>query len=182
MTPFQRLVVLGVTSSGKTTFARRLATRLGYPHFEMDALHWLPNWTEKPSDAFRADIALAVSSDCWVIDGNYSKVRDIVWSSADAIIWLDYRLPLILWRLTRRTARRIISKEVLWNGNRELLRHQFRRDSLFVWALSSYRKQQRTYPALFQQPEYQHVTFIRLTSPRTAEDWLANIEQSAARR
>jgi adenylate kinase family enzyme len=178
MTPFQRIVVVGVTGSGKTTFAHALAARLGYPHIEMDALHWLPNWTEKPTDAFRADIAQAVSSDCWVMDGNYSKVRDIVWSRADAVIWLDYRLPLILWRLTRRTARRILSKEALWNGNRELLRNQFRRDSLFIWAFQSYRKQRQTYPVLFQQPEYQHVSFIRLTSPRAAEDWLSRLQEN----
>jgi adenylate kinase family enzyme len=159
-----------------------LATQLGYAHIEMDALHWLPNWTEKPADAFREDIAQAVSSGCWVVDGNYGKVRDIVWSQADAVIWLDYRLPLILWRLTRRTASRILSKEVLWNGNRELLRNQFQRDSLFIWAFQSYRKQQQTYPALFQQPEYRHITFIRLTSPRATEDWLEMVEQKATSR
>lgn len=178
MNQFQRIVVLGVTGSGKTTFAHRLATRLDYPHIEMDALHWLPNWTEKPTEAFRADIAQALSSDSWIIDGNYSKVRDIVWNRAEAVIWLDYRLPLILWRLTRRTVSRIMSKEVLWNGNRELLRNQFRRDSLFIWAFQSYRKQQQTYPALFQQPEYRHITFIRLTSPRATEDWLSHIQEN----
>ncbi|HSS97305.1 MAG TPA: hypothetical protein VLK33_09755 [Terriglobales bacterium] len=178
MTQLQRIVVLGVTGSGKTTFSRRLAARLGYPHIEMDALHWLPNWTEKPTDAFRADIAEALSSECWVIDGNYSKVRDIVWSRAETIIWLDYRLPLILWRLTRRTVSRILSREVLWNENRESLRNQFGHDSLFIWAFQSYHKQHRTYPALFQQPEYQHIRFIRLTSPRAAEDWLRRIQEN----
>ena len=183
MIPFQRIVVIGVTGSGKTTFARAVAAQLGYPYVEMDALHWLPNWTEKPTDAFRADIAQALSSESWVIDGNYSKVRDIVWSRADAVIWLDYPLPLILWRLTRRTVSRILSKEVLWNDNRESLRNQFRRDSLFVWAFQSYGKQQRTYPALFQQPEpeYQHLTFIRLRTPHAAENWLKNVERKSAR-
>jgi adenylate kinase family enzyme len=178
MTQFQRIVILGVTGSGKTTFARTLAARLNYPHIEMDALHWLPNWTEKPTDAFRADIAQAAASDYWVIDGNYSKVRDIVWSRANAVIWLDYPLPFILWRLTRRTVSRILSREVLWNDNRESLRNQFRRDSLFVWAFQSYRKQQQTYPALFQQPEYQHITFVRLTSPRAAEDWQRRFQEN----
>ena len=178
MAQFQRIVVLGVTGSGKTTFARALAARSGCPHIEMDALHWLPNWTEKPTDDFRRDIAQAVSAECWVIDGNYSKVRDIAWNRAEAIIWLDYPLPLILWRLLRRTISRIISREELWNGNRETVRNQFRRDSLFVWAFQSYRKQQLTYPALFQQPEYQHIAFIRLTSPHATEDWLSRFQEN----
>ncbi|MEO8606975.1 MAG: adenylate kinase [Chloroflexota bacterium] len=178
MAQYQRIVVLGVTGSGKTTFAQMLAARVGYRHIEMDALHWLPHWTEKPIEAFQADIAEAVSSESWVMDGNYSKVRDIVWSRAEAIIWLDYPLPLILWRLTRRTINRILSKEVLWNDNRESFRNQFRRDSLFVWAFQSYHKQQQTYPALFQQPEYAHISIIRLTSPQAAEDWLKSIQKN----
>ncbi len=174
MTPYQRIAVVGVTGSGKTTFARALASRLKCPHVEMDALHWLPNWTEKPLDQFRADVAQALASNCWVIDGNYGKVRDIVWSRAEAIVWLDYPLSLILWRLLRRTLRRIISREELWNGNRETMRNQLGRDSLFIWALQTYPKHRHTYPALMQQPEYQHLTFIRLKSPRAAQEWLEN--------
>ncbi|CAG0943910.1 partial gluconokinase, partial [Anaerolineae bacterium] len=94
----KRISVVGVTGSGKTTFARQLAQRLGYPHIEMDALHWEPNWVQAPWDVFRARVDLALHGDTWVIDGNYSRARDIVWERADAVIWLDYALPLVLWR------------------------------------------------------------------------------------
>jgi hypothetical protein len=60
----------------------------------------------------------------------------------------------------------------LWNGNRETVRHHLGRDSLFIWALQSYPKHQRIYPELMQQPEYQHLTLIRLKSPRAAQEWL----------
>ena len=172
MKPFQRIVVVGVTGSGKTTFARALATRLACTHIELDALHWLPGWQEKPADDFRRDVAEATATDQWVIDGNYSVVRDIVWGRAQAAIWLDYPLRLILWRLMRRTTRRLLTQEEIWNGNRETLRNQLRSDSLFIWALRTYPKYQRTYPVLFEQPEYQHLTVIRLTSPQAAEKWL----------
>jgi adenylate kinase family enzyme len=172
MKGLKRIVVIGVTGAGKTTFARDLAARLGYRHIEMDAVYWLPNWVESPIEQFRQQIAAAVTEHAWVIDGNYSKVRDIVWTRADTVIWLDYRLPLILWRLIRRTLHRTLSHEELWNGNRERLRNQLSRDSLILWALSSYGKHQRTYPTLFQQEEYAHLTVIRLRSPQAANAWL----------
>jgi adenylate kinase family enzyme len=168
MNRLQRIVIIGVSGSGKTTFARQLALHLGYPHIEMDAVHWLPDWVEMPTDQFRDQLAAALTGNCWVIDGNYSKVRDIVWGRADTIIWLDYSLPLILGRLIRRTVHRIITRETLWNGNREILRNQFRRDSIMLWALRTYFKYRRAYPLLFQRPEYAHLNILRLTSPKAA--------------
>ena len=72
-----------------------------------------------PREEFRTRVAEALSGDSWVIDGNYSKVRDIVRTRADTLIWLDYALPLILRQLLARTARRAITGEPLWSGNRE---------------------------------------------------------------
>jgi hypothetical protein len=50
----------------------------------------------------------------WVLAGNYHHVRDIVGPRAEAIVWLDYSLPLVFWRLTVRTVRRAETREVLW--------------------------------------------------------------------
>jgi hypothetical protein len=136
----------------------------------LDALHWLPNWQEKATDDFRSDVAQATSGDRWVID--YSVVRDLVWGRAQAVVWLNFPLSTILWRLLRRTVSRILSQEELWNGNRETIRNQLRSDSLLIWALRSYPKQQRTYPLLFKQTEYRHLHVVRLTSPQEAENWL----------
>ncbi len=132
-----KIVVVGATGSGKTALARQIAERLGYRHIEMDALHWEPNWTEAPLDIFRARVDQALTGDNWVIDGNYSKVRDVVWSRADTIVWIDYPLPIIFWRLFWRTIRRIVARENLWGTNREGWRAMFGRDSLFLWVLQS---------------------------------------------
>jgi adenylate kinase family enzyme len=175
MADLQRVVVIGVTGAGKTTFARDLAFRLGYPHIEMDAIYWLPNWVERPVEDFREKISTALLGDQWTTDGNYSKVRDIVWGRADTVVWLDYPLWLILWRLLRRTLTRILRQEELWNGNRETFRNHMSRDSLFVWALKTYHRRRREYPLLFQQSEYAHLTIVRLHSPRSAQAWLDQV-------
>jgi adenylate kinase family enzyme len=174
--PGRRIVVLGVTGSGKTTLAATLAARLGVPHVELDALHWDRGWTEAPDDVFRARTAHALAGDAWVADGNYSKVRDIAWGRADTLIWLDYPLSLILWRLVRRTTGRIITRVELWNGNRETLRGAFfSRDSLFVWALQTHKRRRTEYTTLPKQPEYAHLQMIRLSSPAATRRWLEQV-------
>ncbi|MBI3740305.1 MAG: AAA family ATPase [Chloroflexi bacterium] len=168
----KRIVVVGTSGSGKTTFARELATKLGYPHIELDAIHWLPNWHEAPLEIFRKRVAQLTARECWVLDGNYSKVRDLTWGRADTLVWLDYSLQLILWRLMRRTMRRIFLRQELWNGNRESLRGAFiGRDSLFAWAITSTPRHHRDYPRLLAQ-EYAQLRVMRFFSPRAASKWM----------
>lgn len=153
----QRIVVIGTTGSGKTTMGNAIAQRLALPHVELDALNWGPSWTEVPRDIFRDRVAQAVSGGAWVVDGNYSKARNLVWSRATTIVWLDFSLPVILWRLLRRTIARTLTQEELWSGNRERIRTAFlSRDSLFIWALQTYRRRRRSYPILLSQPEHAH--------------------------
>ncbi|MGH2521203.1 MAG: adenylate kinase [Anaerolineales bacterium] len=171
-----RLAVVGITGSGKTTFARALAGRLAVPHVELDALYWKPGWKEAPRAAFRERLAQALNAPAWVVDGNYGFARDMIWGRATGLIWLDYSLPLTLWRLTLRTWRRLLTREELWNGNRERLRDFFfSRESLYLWALKSYPKQRREYPAALQRPEHAHLAVERLRSPRAAAVWLSRI-------
>jgi adenylate kinase family enzyme len=176
----KRIAIVGSTGSGKTTLAKHLARQLGSTHVELDALHWDPNWTPAPTAIFRDRAAAALDGAAWIVDGNYSKVRDVVWSGANMIIWLDYPLPIILFRLTRRTLWRLISRVELWNGNRERFHEQFfSRDSIFLWALSTYRRRRREYPALFAQPEHAHLTVIHLRSPAHTRRLLAALAGGA---
>ena len=68
---------------------------------------------------FRERVAAALADDCWTVGGNYSVARDLIWGRSDTVVWLDYGLPLVLWRLVRRTVKRIMTQEELWAGNRE---------------------------------------------------------------
>jgi adenylate kinase family enzyme len=175
----QRASVIGVTGSGKTTFAASLAARLRVPHVELDALHWEPNWTMAELDVFRRRVARQVSADGWVIDGNYAKVRDLVWGRADTVVWLDYSFALTFARLLRRTLARIRSGEELWNGNRERFAEQFlSRDSLLVWAIKTYPRYRATLPALLASDACSHLRVVRLRAPRDAQEWLGGLSDA----
>jgi adenylate kinase family enzyme len=172
----RRIAVVGTTGSGKTTLARRISQQLDIPHVELDALYWGPHWTPTPTEVFRQRTAQVLSGDAWVVDGNYGKVRDVVWGHADAVVWLDYALPVIMWRLVWRTVHRLVTREELWSSNRERAWAQFfSHDSIFLWALHTYRRRRREYPLLLSRPEYAHLAVVHLRSPRSAHGWLANL-------
>jgi adenylate kinase family enzyme len=172
----QRISVVGTSGSGKTTFARQLAERLGLPRIELDALNWGPNWRPAEVETFRDRVRLATAADVWVCDGNYSAVRPIVLERADAVVWLDLPLRTCLWRVIRRTARRSRSGEELWgSGNRESWRKQVGRDSLAWWVLTTHRRRRREYEERFADPAMAHLRVHRFRSPAEAETWLAAI-------
>ncbi len=172
----QRISIVGTTGSGKTTLARQVAQRLQIPHIELDALHWEPNWTSVSDDRLRKRVAEALSGDRWVIDGNYGQVRDLVWQRADTVVFLDYPFGVVLQRLWRRTLRRSLRQEHLWNGNRETFLKSFlSRDSILLWMLRTYWQNRRKYPALVQQPAYTHLTMVHLRSPSLTQAWLSQI-------
>jgi adenylate kinase family enzyme len=171
----RRIVVVGSTGAGKTTLAEALSARLNIPHVELDSLHWEAGWAPASTPNFRARVAGALADDAWVVDGNYQSVRDLVWPRAEAMVWLDYDLSVVMWRLIRRTAHRLRTGHELWNGNREQLSMLLSRESLFVWALKTHGKRRREYPAFLQEPEHRHLTLVRLCSPGEAQKWLARV-------
>lgn len=174
-TPYRRWVVIGTTSSGKSTLAKRLSERLGLDFIELDALHWQANWTPATLEGFRASVETATSSQSWVVAGNYHTVRDLIWPRAQAVIWLDYSFPVVFWRLLTRTVRRGWTQEELWNGNREKFWWHLKlwsEESLFNWLFKTYWRRKREIPALLALHENAHLKVFHFRSPRAAEEWL----------
>ena len=174
----KRVAVVGTSCSGKTTFARRLAEKRGVRHIELDSIFWKPNWTPTPPDEFRNLVAEAVAPEEWVLDGNYSVARDILWTRATTLVWLNYPFRVVGWRALSRTTRNVISRKPMWAaGNVETFRHAFlTRDSILWWVATTYRRRRREYPLLFRKPAHRHLQIIELASPREAEHFLKSFD------
>ena len=171
----QRICIIGTSGAGKTTLARQVAQKLNIPHFELDSLFWEPNWVTAPRDIFRRRVEESLIGNNWIVDGNYSKTRDIVWGKANTLVWLDYSFPLIMSRVLWRTFHRVVTKQQICNGNYESLKKTFSKESIILWSLQTYRKRKREYPILIKQPEYSHLNIVRLNSPQAAEDWFSTL-------
>ena len=143
----RRIVVFGTTGSGKSWLAERLAAERDLRLVELDALFWRPDWRPAPLDFFRHRVECETRDGDWIAVGIYGQVRDIVWQRADTLVWLDLPLPLVMWRLFRRTLRRIVTREDLWGtGNRESLRRTLlSRDSILLWALKTHGRNRRRF-------------------------------------
>jgi adenylate kinase family enzyme len=147
--PYRRIVVIGATSSGKSTLAKNLADKLSLDFIELDALHWEANWQEAEHEIFRARVDKATQAKGWALAGNYKNVRDIVWPRAEAVIWLDYSLWTIFRQLTRRAFKRWWTHELLWETNYENLWTHFKLwsdDSLYHWLFKTYWRRKKEIP------------------------------------
>ena len=171
-----RIAVIGTAGAGKTVLAKRIAEQLALPHVELDAYRHGPDWTETPDDVFKEQISQALRDDAWIADGNYTFAREVVWPRAQMVVWLDYPITIVMWRLFWRTLKRSILREELWNGNREKLwRHVLSRQSLFLWALQTHWLRRRTIPAALGLPKHSHIRLVHLRSPGDAERWLTTL-------
>jgi len=167
-----RVVVVGTSCSGKTTFARRLASILGTPCFELDSLYWGPQWT--PRSDFEEVVRIAVQQPRWIIDGNYSRVRHIIWCRCTAIVWLDYSFARVFWRALGRTVRRVAVGERLYGRNRETIGNALFDVEAPLWlVVRTHGKRRREYPELFGRPEYRHATVVQFRAPAATAAFLA---------
>jgi adenylate kinase family enzyme len=171
----RRVAVVGTSGAGKTTAGRRLATSLGVDFVELDGIFHQPDWQPLPTDELRALVGHVASDDGWVIDGNYAAIRDLVWGRADTVVWLDLPRRVVMRRVILRTLRRVLTRQQLWNGNREPFSNLYRWDpetNIVRWAWTRYPEYAQQYSAATSDVQYAHIRFVRLTSTREVEAFL----------
>jgi adenylate kinase family enzyme len=177
--PWSRVVAVGCSGSGKSTFARALAARLDAPWIELDNLYWGPGWVPRPDGEFVDSVDGATRGPRWVVDGNYRRARDIVWPRATALVWLNYGFATVFGRALRRTMARGVTRQVLWNGNRESLWRAFTsRDSVLWWVITS-PKGRRDFGELRDNGRYPDIAWHEMRRPAEAARFLRGV---AARR
>ncbi|MGQ0528700.1 MAG: toxin [Panacagrimonas sp.] len=181
--PLDRVLIVGVSGAGKSTFARSLAAQLRQPVIELDALYWGPNWTPKPTDAFRHLADVAAAAPRWVADGNYSAVRDLLWPRAGTVFWLNYPFHVVMARALTRTVQRSWQRTELWHGNRESFGKSFlSRDSILLYAAQNWARKRQQFAELRASAQHPHLTWIEFQNPQQAEGFLHSFDGGAETR
>lgn len=175
----RRVSVVGSSGAGKSTLAAGIAARLGGDHVELDSLYHQPDWQPTPDDEFRASLTRRLEADSWVVDGNYARLaRELVWEQADTVVWLDLPQLFVLRSIVRRTLRRVIRREELWNGNRERWSNLFDprpEQNVILWSWTRHPKYVAQMQAALIDPRWSHLRFVRLRSRDEAATWLAGL-------
>lgn len=163
----QRIIILGNSGAGKSTFARALGARLGLPVAHLDALFWQPGWREPEAQAFRDAVARAIEGDAWITDGNFvGRTFDLRMPRADTVIYIDQPTWLcvyrILWRWITAFGRR---RPDLAEGCEEHFDPKFFR---WVWTFN-----RDTRPKVLAAVAAHPVPLVRLAGDRAMARFLA---------
>jgi adenylate kinase family enzyme len=169
----RRIAVFG--KGGKTTLSKALAERYGLEFVELDELKHQANWTELPVEEHReaARERFDQAERGWISDGNYGDLRSMIFERVETVIVLALPWRVMAWRTLKRTVRRFVTREELWNGNRESVRSTiFSRDSV-VYDLYHRRKKFTTFAEVAEAETPGHIRLMILRSARELDELYA---------
>ena len=147
-----RVLVYGVTGSGKSTAALTIGARTDHPVTLVDELTWLPGWVPVDGAVQRDLISEVVAGERWLLDSAYGAWLDLVLPHAELVVGLDYPRWLSLGRLVRR-------------------------DSILVWHFRSFARKRARMRTWAASPDGPQVLLFR--RPRELEAWIATLGHAA---
>ena len=169
----QRILLYGVTGSGKSTAATRIGAATGSPVTLVDEMLWQPGWIQLPLEEQRRLMEQVVAEPAWVLDTSYATSLDLVLPHVDLVVGLDYPRWFSLQRLVRRAVRRVVTREGMCNGNVETWRQLFSRDSIIVWHFRSFRRKRDRMRTWAEAETGPPVLLVRSTGE--LDRWIADL-------
>jgi len=170
----KKILVIGSSGVGKTTFSQRLGETTGIEVVHLDRLNFSPNWVGMPKAEWREKVAEITQGDSWIIDGNYSGTLEMRIAASDTVIFLEMpRLVCVC---------RILKRAVVYYGETrpdmaEDCNEKFDWD--FVkWVWNYPRRTKPKVEALLKKFQNEK-TIIRLASKKQVENFFADFSLDA---
>jgi len=178
--PHPRVLIIGTSCCGKTTFARALAQARGCPVIDLDDHYWMPGWQARERDEFVQLVQAAARGERWIAAGNYREVRPVLLARASTVVWLDLGFMRVLSRGVLRSLRRAMAREAVCNGNRESLRRAFlSHEGVVMWILATWHRRRREYGALRLAQGHGGPRWLAARTPREVRLLLEHLQGQA---
>lgn len=101
-----RVLVIGCSGGGKTTFSESIASTFGLEFQSLDRdVRWLPGWKERARQEQRTLIAEMTQRTRWVMDGSGASSFDLRLPHTDLVLWVRVPRRVALFGLAKRVAR-----------------------------------------------------------------------------
>lgn len=98
----KRVLIIGNSGSGKTTFAKKLSEKTGIALIYLDKIWWRGEWEHVSREEFDEALGLELSKEEWIIDGNYDRTLPRRLEYADTVFFFDFPTSTCLWGITKR--------------------------------------------------------------------------------
>lgn len=157
-----KIIVLGCSGSGKSTFARSLNAWTGLPLIHLDNIWWKADRTHITREEFDRELEILLQGDKWIIDGDYSRTYEVRIRSCDTIVFLDYSEEVCMSGINGRVGK--LRADIPW------VEHQL--DPELVELVRNYHKDNRPvlYTLMEKYPEKQALIFKTRSQ---ADEWLS---------
>lgn len=179
--PELRVLVIGTSGAGKSTFAERLAARTGITWHELDLINWRPGWHDRHTlepEAFLADVDTATGSGNWVVSGGYSKTRPVILPRLTDLVWLDLPRWQVMAQAIGRSVRRASGDTEVFPGCHESWTRLLRRDHPIRWAWNHHAPNRLKFAGQAQAAAVHGATVHRCTDRTQSGAALARLAQA----
>ena len=162
----KKVLVIGCSGVGKSTFAARVSEKTGLPFTATDPFYWKADWQLASPERVVERVDAVTQQAAWVLDGNFDDQRSLVWQRADTVIWLDYPLERVFRQVVKRNLGLWLSQKPTWSGNRMSWQRAW---SGIRHSLRSFKLKRTEYPEYLA--EFSHLHVLRFRHPSEADEW-----------
>ncbi|WP_151736035.1 kinase [Paenibacillus tengchongensis] len=133
-----RVWIIGPPGAGKTYFSHLLSEKLNVCTYELDNFYWKSNWSRPEDEDFIKDVKTIADNNEWIIDGYYELASEYLNTRATILIKMEISLPVLLFRIIKRSIKRMLHKTKVCGGNEENILFLLSKEGLLRYAVNQH--------------------------------------------
>ena len=161
----QKIIVLGCSGSGKSTFSRKLHEVTHLPLIHLDNIWWKEDRTHISREEFDQKLDEILEGDKWIIDGDYSRTYEARFKACDTVIFLDYGVEECMNGIKERVGKE--RADIPWTEQKL--------DPELVKLVENYDIENR--PVVLSLLEkYRNISYLVFKARGEADEWINNLK------